>query len=164
MCDQDTARIPLRARDGSIRAYALVDAADADFVNQWTWCLSRDGYATRNLHQGEVGGTQIRLHRVLLGLEYGDPRKGDHKDLDRLNNRRSNLRIVTQKANSQNRGGHPNSTSDHRGVGWDRSRGKWMAYLKIDRRFVNLGRFDSEIEAAGMALTGRLEYMEGALS
>lgn len=37
MHDQDTVRIPLRARDGSIRAYALVDAADAEWLSQWTW-------------------------------------------------------------------------------------------------------------------------------
>jgi hypothetical protein len=32
------AEIPLRAADGSVRAYAIVDDADVDFLDQWRWC------------------------------------------------------------------------------------------------------------------------------
>jgi hypothetical protein len=33
------AEIPLRARDGSVKAWALIDAADAAWLNQWRWSM-----------------------------------------------------------------------------------------------------------------------------
>ncbi len=45
----------------------------------------------------------IRMHRQILGLKHGDKREGDHVNHDTLNNRRSNLRIVTHRENLSNR-------------------------------------------------------------
>lgn len=160
MRNQDTVRIPLRARDGSVRAYAVVDAADAEWVNQWTWHLASKRYAARSVHAG--GRRLIYLHRELLGLMYGDRTEGDHVDRDKLNNRRSNLRPSTRRSNSHNLGSRPNSTSEHRGVAWDRKNQKWRASIALDRKMIALGRFSDEADAAGIALTARLEYMPGA--
>lgn len=64
------AHIPLSARDGSIRAYAIVDATDAHWINQWRWHLDK-GYARRNeWRDGKC--IAILLHRELLGLRSGD--------------------------------------------------------------------------------------------
>lgn len=154
-------RIPLRNRQHVVRAYAVVDATDADWVNQWRWFLDDDGYAAR---RPWIDGRQvwILLHRELLGLSHGDIREGDHIDRDRLNNRRCNLRVATKTINRQNRAALAGSSSQHRGVGWDKRRSKWAAYARKDGRMLNLGRFDDELEAAGLALTARLELMPGA--
>lgn len=106
MQDQDIVLIPLRARDGAVRAYAIVDAGDADWVNQWRWCLN-NGYVGRRATRQESGSGPRRLiylHRALGGLMHGDEVEVDHFDLDHLNNRRKNLRIVTHAQNGQN---HP---------------------------------------------------------
>lgn len=148
--------IPLRARDGAVRAYAIVDAEDADFVNQWRWSLGSNGY----VHRGtcRAGGVQrtYRLHREIMGLVPGDGLEVDHINRNRLDNRRSNLRVATRMMNAQNTSGQRKSTSPHRGVHWAKHIGKWVANIKIDGRVRNLGCFEDELEAARVARQARL--------
>lgn len=155
-------RVPLYRRDGSIRAYAIVDASDAEWVNQWRWRLS-GGYAART---ARIAGrwSLIQLHRVLLGLEHGDPCYGDHQNLDRLDNRRSNLRAVSQQGNSQNRASHRGSSSKYRGVCWSKAEGKWFARVWVGGKQVSLGLFSDEDEAGEAARIARLKDMPYALN
>lgn len=81
--------------------FAVVDLEDFEYLNQWKWHAQLDQstgsfYAVRGLHK-------IRMHRQLLGLEHGDKQQIDHINRDTLDNRRSNLRIVTNRENSENR-------------------------------------------------------------
>lgn len=161
MQSHDTSvRIPLRARDGSVRAYAIVDAADAEWVNQWRWHLS-SGYATRNVRVpwAPRGTFQVlRLHRVLLGLTHGDGLDGDHRDRDKLNCQRANIRAVTHDQNIQNvpgRSGH----SQYRGVTWNKTVGKWQSRIRVDRKDVHLGYFTDEREAGDAARSARLRLL-----
>lgn len=99
-------QIPLRARDGSIRTYALVDESDYQWLNQWTWRLSSTGYARRGITVGdwrEKRIVQLRMHREIVGLPLGDPREVDHINGNALDNRRVNLRATTHAENHQNR-------------------------------------------------------------
>ena len=161
---EDAVRIPLRARDGSIRAYALVDTNDAEWINQWRWSLNSEGYARRGM---SINGRQItiRLHRAILGLVDGDGFEGDHIDRNPLNCRRSNLRAVPYigRANQQNKRSAQGSTSGFRGVCWDRVQGKWKAKVKINGKTINLGRFTDELEAAEVARAARLRLMPYAV-
>lgn len=149
-----TASIPLCGKDGSVRACAIIDTADAVTVSQWRWSLLSNGYATRT-----ADGKAILLHRFLLGLSPGDRQDIDHIDRDRLNNRRANLRIVTHAGNTQNHPGFPNASSSHRGVSWYKRRQQWSAYVCPDRKKIHLGYFDSEIEAAAVAKAARARLM-----
>jgi hypothetical protein len=104
-------RPPALQSDGSYAipltqgAIAYIDAADLPLVEHVNWCLQtnkhlpnpqRYAFATRD-------GKSLFLHRVILGLAHGDPREGDHVDQDRMNCRRSNLRIVSRRQNAWNR-------------------------------------------------------------
>src|SRR5206468_3438806 len=85
--DDATVTLPLRRKDGTIRAYALIDAADAAFVTPWRWHLG-ERYVTRTAKINGRGHT-IFLHRELLGLpRVSDGRQGDHINRDTLDNRR----------------------------------------------------------------------------
>lgn len=147
--------IPLRARDGSIRAYAIVDAADADWANQWHWSLNGP-YACRGTMSGGVRRTH-RLHREILGLKPGDGLHADHINRNKLDNRRSNLRAVTRSGNAQNTPSQRASSSVHRGVHWAKHANKWVAHIKIDGRTRHLGCFVDELEAARVAKAARME-------
>ena len=163
MQTNDTARIPLYTKHGTIRAYATVDAADAAWANQWVWKLStNDGYAWRS---EKIDGkfVTISLHRALLGLRQGDGIEGDHIDRDRLNNRRSNLRALPKGANGQNRQSLPGSTSKYRGVCWDKRSRRWKAAVHFQGKVMNLGYFDSEEDAAAAARSVRLRLMPYAV-
>lgn len=131
MPSHDTVRIPLWGRAGTIRAYALVDADDAEWVNQWRWHLGNKGYAKRNHRIGCRSANKtltILLHRALLGLDEHSEVIVDHIDRDRLNNRRCNFRFVTPSESAQNKGKYKNATSKYRGVYWHKVAQKWRYY------------------------------------
>jgi hypothetical protein len=156
MQTQDTALIPLRASDGSVRAYTTVDSADADWVNQWTWRPHPKGYASR--HDRSTGTDRIvLLHRALLGLTHGDGFEGDHINRDRLDNRRANLRKLPKNANQQNTPSKRGSSSIYRGV--TKHRNRWQAVVTTNGRRIHLGSFTDEHEAGRAALLGRQRYL-----
>lgn len=163
-----TRRIPLRARGGSVRAWALVDAADYDWLNQWRWSLGPNGYVIRGTTgAGRRGGPRVRacyrMHREILGLKAGDPRQCDHLNGDPLDNRRTNLRIVTRAQQAQNRAANRGGTSRHRNVNWHRGRGKWQVQVMVSGVRYQLGYFDDEDEAGRVAAEFRAERMTHAV-
>jgi hypothetical protein len=166
MQSEDTALIPLRARDGSVRAYAVVDKPDETWVNQWHWSLDADGYVQRN-HLVDGRQRSVKLHRRLLGLTHGDGVVGDHRDRDKLNNRRSNLRAITKAGNRQNVSSNRVASSKHRGVTWDAQTQKWAAQVNFTengrRRHVRAGLFDSEEDAARAAQALRVKHLPYSL-
>lgn len=147
--------IPLYARDGSVRAYAAVDDADFEWASQWTWRLHHQGYVSR--------ADSLLMHRVLLGLEKGDPRQGDHKNGIRRDNRRTNLRIATLAQNRQNQRARTRTSSRFRGVTWDADRGLWYAGTQIDGERHFVGRFADEVEAGRAVAAFRAEHMPYAI-
>lgn len=119
----------------------LLDAIDAGLRDRLRPSCT-EGYAVLR------GGTL--LHRAVMERILDGPiprgREVDHRNLNRLDNRRSNLRMATRQQNSANCS--RKSASRFRGVTWDKARGKWAAGVKIDYVRHNLGRFDNEEDAA----------------
>lgn len=153
--------IPLRRRDGTLRAHAIIDAADAH-LTKYRWCLHNMGYAVRNVC---VDGTTsvVLLHRSVLGLTPGDGLQADHKNRDKLDCRRSNLRVGTHALNAQNVSGHTNRSSKYRGVSWDTQRKSWVSSVRLDGREHHLGRYETELEAADVASAWRRKHMPFAV-
>jgi|SRR6188768_735071 len=127
---------------------ALVDDQDYDFLNQFKWYAKKDPfaktyYAARN--NPEVKGLLILMHRQILGLD--DPKLFcDHSDHNGLNNQKYNLRIATRSQNNANK--QPTGTSKYLGVSWDKSRNKWKAEIRKNKKGIHIGRFKNEAEAA----------------
>jgi hypothetical protein len=159
---EDAASIPLKRGNGVVVAYTLIDAADLAWASQWEWRLDSHGYANR-CQRIDGHRTTIRLHRELLGLERGDPREGDHIDRNPLNNRRTNLRVLSKAGNRQNRSSDKNASSRFRGVCWHRTNRKWAASVRHDGRLVHLGYFSDEVLAGEAARQGRLKLMPNAV-
>lgn len=159
MPDAPYRTIPLRARDGSIRAHAIVDVADFDWLNQWRWCLNRAGYVVRNRPKPDQG--MIRMNRLILGLAKDDAREGDHENRNRLDNRRTNLRIAERghADNGQNLGLRSDNSSGYRGVYWHKSRHRWVAQGTTAGKTRHLGLFATAEEADAAAKAFRAEHM-----
>ncbi len=152
-------RLPLRAQDGTVRAYALVDPDDAQ-LSQHRWYLTEQGYAARRTAAASGSKRHIvLLHRELLGLTPGDGLQGDHINRDRLDYRRANLRAVPVVGNAQNRGSLPGSRSQYRGVYWNAQSGKWMAKAVMNKRQIYIGLFADEHEAGEAARLWRVANM-----
>jgi len=67
------------------------------------------------------------LHRLLCPGKYVD-----HRDRNKMNNQKTNLRACTQRQNLQNmrsRGG----TSKYKGVSWNTEKEKWVAQIRDDK-------------------------------
>jgi HNH endonuclease len=137
-------------RGGEVVSHARVDPSDRWIAN-WRWHLSEKGYAiTTRQHAGRA--TSFRMHRVLVGLVHGDQREVDHKNGNRLDNRRRNLRIVDGSQQAQNR--------CRPGRGAQRSwNGRWDARVDMPGQRVYLGTFDTKAEAAVVASAYRAEHM-----
>lgn len=153
-------KIPLRRRDGSVRAWALTSERDYTWLNRWRWCMSSTGYVVRSKM---VAGHQhsIYMHRQILGLKHGDKRQGEHKNRNRLDCRRSNLRIAPrgEADNRQNVGAYNGNTSGYRGVSWDKRRHKWIALAQLDKKKHWLGYYDTAEEADAVVKAWRAENM-----
>lgn len=151
---EDCLGIRVQARGGDV--LARIDASDAAYLSQFRWRLTK-GYAVRE--EWEAGTRRsVRMHREILGLVPGDGVQADHINRDRLDNRRSNLRVATAAQNRQNvpnRGG----TSRFRGVSLFKRTGKWEAQSMLNGRHIYHGCFDDEIEAARAAQAFRDEHM-----
>lgn len=72
----------------------------------------------------------------------------DHINMDRLDNRRSNLRICTNQQNRWNTKIQSNNTTGIKGVYFSKQRRKFVAQIKFNGKFKNLGGFPSAAEAA----------------
>jgi hypothetical protein len=129
----------------------LVDQEDLDSVLSFgAWHVTRTGRKTKSFRvsayvrgSGRLNHKRMSLHEFIMGT------KGiDHFNGNQLDNRRENLRVLTQAQNSQNMGVSARSKSGLRGVTWSESRQKWCAHLRINGRSTNLGRYDSKDAAA----------------
>ncbi len=89
-------------------------------------------------------------HRLAwLYMTGGWPPIGvDHRDLDGLNNRWTNLRLATKAQNAANTRAPRNSTTGHKGVSWSKTNRKFRAYIRAGGRQKWLGYFDTAEEAS----------------
>lgn len=128
----------------------IIDVEDFPFVSQWKWHASRYGntfYVMRRRRvSDEDGASKIALARELLNAPGG--MVVDHINGDGLDNRRCNLRVVTQLQNTRNRRSATGSTSKYLGVCWHKGDRRWQAAIKVEHRNIYLGQFADEAEAA----------------
>ncbi len=130
----------------------LVDDEDHERLSKHKWRAQVDSttgnvYACRHVAAGVMKQRTVMMHREILGLQYGDPRKGDHKfRVATLDNQRSNLRIVTAGESVLNRGLNKNNKSGFRGV--CRARNSWVAQIIFKNKTQYIGSYKTPQEAS----------------
>lgn len=123
----------------------LVDDQDYELLSMMNWHVKGNGYAVMNW--GGKMRLQRTMHRLILGV-YDTNVIIDHKDRNKLNNTRDNLRICTAKQNARNRKAQIGSTSKYLGVSFFNRDKKWFSHIRINGKSKHLGVFKDEIEAA----------------
>lgn len=154
---RDLSKIPLRNRAGEVIAHALVDPEDYERVMaEGRWSLAKRGYVYR---RKQVQGRQfeVKLHRFILGARPEDPII-DHRDRDKLNNSKINLRFCTYAQNTTNRAGKP-GTSKYRGVRRQSDGSGWCAIHTLNGKSVYIGFYRNEENAAQAAKDWRKIHM-----
>lgn len=161
-CEGPGVPIPFHREDGELRGFFWVDRQDVEWARQFNWHLHSMGYAAR-VRKIKGRSQSLLFHRELLGLEAGDGLEADHKNFNRLDNRRSNLRVCTHAENHQNRKPVVGAASRFRGVSLHRQSGLWRARCKLKGKEYALGYFSTEEEAGAAARRFRREHMPFAL-
>jgi hypothetical protein len=124
--------------------FAIVDAEDYDWLNQYNWCAGKNK-GTFYAHRGSNGKT-VLMHREIMRAPKGVV--CDHRNHNRLDNRKSNLRLCTPAQNQYNKRPKKGCASRYKGVAWRRDSEKWRAQIGYNHKKIHLGNFDHEIEAA----------------
>ena len=124
--------------------FAIVDAEDYDWLNQYKWCAARSRgtfYAQRGSN-----GSVVTMHREIM--RPPDGLCVDHINHKGLDNRRSNLRLCTNAENHYNKRPRKNCSSKYKGVIRRKDCKRWRAKIGFKRRHIHLGDFEDEMEAA----------------
>lgn len=120
--------------------HILVDTEDLPKLIGFTWFLYPDGHAV-----AKNKGKELRLHRQIMGTPKG--MDTDHKNHNRADNRKCNLRVCTRQENTMNQLRRSDNTSGVKGVHWDKTASKWRAQIFVDGEYLNLGYY-TEFEQA----------------
>lgn len=109
------------------------------------WATGRtDGYISAEC---TIDKRKIRLSRLVMGVVDDLTFDVDHIDGNSLNNQRSNLRLVTKSQNQMNRKKAEGTTSQYKGVSWNKKLGIWLVVITYKRKQVKFGFYRDEHEA-----------------
>lgn len=116
-----------------------LDDSDKHLMNGYKWFINSNGYICRNpkMKDYEYENIERYLHRLVAGAKEGEI--VDHINRNRLDNRRSNLRIVTKRQNALNRSTKLNKSTGVRGV--RKVGNKFRAYIRKDNKQIHLGYY-----------------------
>ena len=128
--------LTIQIKGGQVR----IDSDDLELVGQYRWHVSDQGYA---VWRGVIDGNKqtIRMHRLITNAPTG--KDVDHINRDRLDNRRSNLRVCDRKTNLRN----GSRVVNQKGYWYDKSRVRGCWAVNGNERFPKRRRFNTEEEA-----------------
>ncbi len=119
---------------------ALVSDCDYKYLMRWKWWYNKHhgngGYAIR-----KIGDRKVYMHKVVASRKGLPPGQVDHKNQNKLDNQRGNLRSATNSQNKANGKLYANNTSGYKGVTWYKSTNKWHAQITAFGKVISLGYF-----------------------
>lgn len=137
----------------------ICDESDWHAMLKYTWFKDAYGYPCTNASNGN--SRTIKFHLMLLGTKEG--LVVDHINRNKLDNRRENLRFVTQHVNSINKGMNKNNTSGYTGVKFIKGTKQWSASIMFNYKYIYLGRYATKEEAIEARKRGEEKYFQPLL-
>lgn len=126
-------------------AVALIDDEDYESVGKYKWAYSGK-YAMRSIWSSGKKHT-VLMHREIIQAPIGT--EVDHINGNKLDNRKSNLRICSRRQNAMNNSRKWNKrTSRYKGVYFEKDRKRWRVAIKVGTKNKFIGRYETEQEAA----------------
>ena len=135
------------------------DKEDYNLVKDYCWHYNRRGHVEAWSIQKQK---QITIHRLVMGVEDTNtevdhirhPPRNEHK----VDNRKSNLRIVIHADNAKNHVIQINNTSGVSGVHYSARDNKWVARIGINGKRTLLGYFDDKDDAIKARKEAEIKY------
>jgi len=136
-------------REHELVGTTLFDEKDLEQVSKHKWGMhKRNGYVFTNRLDKESGKYKYQsLHRFLTNFQG----LTDHVNENKLDNRRCNLRVATPSQNIANR-------KKNKGVYYNKSFDRWVAYITVDYRQIYLGCFEKEEDATCKRRDAEVDY------
>lgn len=127
-----------------------IDESEYNKLIKHKWYLEKSNnnfYAYTTIKINSVK-KNFKMHRLIMGLNFGDGLIVDHINHNGLDNTKENLRLATKSQNGQNSKSQKNSSSKYLGVSYYKRDNLWTAQIKVENKKLHLGRFLSEQKAA----------------
>tara|TARA_R110001606_G_scaffold27768_3_gene88653 strand:+ start:2256 stop:2783 length:528 start_codon:yes stop_codon:yes gene_type:complete len=106
-------------------------------------CVNAHGYRVITINK-----KQYREHRLAWLYVYGyTPKKLDHINRNKTDNRVSNLRPISTQGNARNQGLNPRNKSGFNGVLWCKLSSKWRAQIVVSGKAISIGFFSCFVDA-----------------
>lgn len=147
-------KLPFRKNSLKKPEWTIIDLVDLEKVSSFhwywraIWCHKNNTYYAAHTENHDFEGSiWIFLHNIITNHISNKSTEVDHKDIDSLNNKRINLRIVTRQINSFNKNINKNNVSGVTGVCWHKSTKSWRAYIMLNRVHIHLGLFKDKQKA-----------------
>lgn len=122
----------------------IIDISDIDIIKHKHIYIDKGGYASIS-----INNKHKRLHRVIMN--YNGYYDIDHINRNRLDNRKSNLRVCSRSENMHNSTDKLNTSTGYRGIykvtNKQYVRDRYTARIQINKVIMNLGYFDTLEEA-----------------
>lgn len=132
--------------------FTIVDAEMFDELNRFNWSADKLGYVSQS------GSSDSRRTISMARLVF-QPKKGyevDHRNCNKLDNRKCNLRQATRSENCCNCGRRKDNKTGFKGVTFWKPGNCWRAQIQKNRKRFYLGPFSTKKKAAAA-------YREAAL-
>lgn len=163
-----TIQFNIRNRKGECYT-CLIDSDDFEKLNNfgYKWHLiwsktTKSYYAKATKYNGIINGKPsyetILMHRFIM--DCPKDMTVDHLNYDTLDNRKSNMRVVSIDENNKNRQNkaNRNSTTGVRNVSYSKSDDKFIVQFQINGKNTFMGKFDTLEEAKFYADSNRHRY------
>lgn len=127
---------------------AKIDLDDVDRCSKLKWGLNIKNYIINHKHR-------IFLHTFIITNQLNTNMLNngyviDHINHNILDNRKSNLRIITKSENNFNKA--------KKAKGYYKSHDKYKAMIKVNNNLINLGTFDTKEDAIKARKNAELKY------
>lgn len=142
--------IDLTGYGGIVQGTVLVDDEDFNEVSKFKWWL-HGKYAARSVKLSEkhlISTRSVLMHRLLMNTPKG--MDTDHINGNKLDNRRSNLRVCNRAENKRNTPRHIDNQTGFKGVTTNKysKKNPFIAAITLNGKRIYIGCFANAEDAA----------------
>lgn len=142
-----------------------VDEDVFEDVTRWSWHVSSNGYVRRSTRAGKSAegkwiGKVVYLHRYVMGITERHIEVDHRNRRDKLDNRRSNLRVCTPGQNQANTNIRKKLRATLRGVDTQTNGKTYFAIISYGGKSHYIGTYPTE-EAAARAYDSWAKEVHG---
>lgn len=138
--------------------YFYFDLEDYDKIKDYCWNIDDNNYIKTYDDNRKM---KISMHRLIMGLINDDNKTKiyvDHKKHITYDNRKSELRIVTNTENQMNKIKQSNNNSGVPGVSWHKRDKVWVSYITLNKNKIYLGKYKNFEDAVNVRKDAEEKY------